>query len=163
MKKVLLLLCTLVLVLVGCGPSADERAASTPLFQDGQYRLTAVVGTVGSTTYQYAVYGNLTNTYVWKGQGHYSETIGGTGGLSDGVDTATMDCRNPTVGEIVLSETGRVIDGIVYATGCVGDSSGGIPADASISFRAFGGGLQRIIRATVSGKPAVMTYTYRLQ
>ena len=127
---------------------------STPLFSDGNYKLTALTKSVyysngtlyGNYTYQINHDTSVTPGYFgyaaeWKGSGVYRVTSKGKVTVSaTGVADSTTDCSTNQISDLTLDTEGNILSETIIQTGCGGSSSS--LTTVSQKFTAISGGLQ---------------------
>lgn len=165
MKKIIkyeiLFILVIVLSLLSCAKSDDSSSGSsevtkmsTPLFDDGNYKLTSLTQSVyysDGTLYNNYTYQINHDTSVspgyfgynaeWKGSGVYRVISRGKATIStSGLSDETFDCSTNQITDLTLSTEGTVISETLIQTGCGGTSSSF--TTVSEKFTSITGGLQ---------------------
>ena len=185
MKKTLhtMVFIVMVLILYSCAKSDDSSSGSSeatkmssPLFDDGNYKLTALTQSVylsdgslyGNYTYQINHDTTVTPGYFgygaeWKGDGVYRVTSKGKATASTtGISDSTLDCSTNQISDLTLDTEGNVISETLIQTGCGGSSSSF--TTVSEKFSAISGGLQYYtVLKDSSSNEYRLTYTTQKQ
>ena len=182
-KFELFLVLLIVFSLFSCAKSDDSSSGSseaakmsTPLFDDGNYKLTALTQSVylsdgtlyGNYTYQINHDTSVSPGYFgynaeWKGSGIYRVISKGKATIStSGLSDETIDCSTNQISDLTLSTEGSVISETLIQTGCGGTSS--TLTTISEKFTSISGGLQYyIVLKDSSSNEYRQTYTTQKQ
>ena len=183
MKYEITFILVLVFSLFSCAKSDDSSSGasevakmSTPLFDDGNYKLTALTQSVylsdgtlyGNYTYQINHDTSVSPGYFgynaeWKGSGIYRVISKGKATIStSGLSDETIDCSTNQISDLTLSTEGSVISATLIQTGCGGTSS--TLTTISEKFTSISGGLQYyIVLKDSSSNEYRQTYTTQKQ